>query len=212
MTAAPLNSHILQLNNLFFERNNSFLFEKINCSLQSGEALQVRGANGSGKSTLLRMVAGYIPAEPNTLLWNQLCFSKLENFQQQVHYIGHQNALRAGLTVFENLKLYCALSGTNNFSRIQPACERVGLSPYTQTFAGLLSAGQRRRLALARLLLHVQPVWILDEPTTALDLAGIALLNELLQNHLHQGGIAIVATHQDLTGQTKTLELGGQNA
>jgi heme exporter protein A len=204
----------LQLNQLSFERNNQFLFQNIHCQLSQGDLLQVRGANGSGKSTLLRILAGYIEVENNSVLWNNQCIAvNRHDYQQQLHYLGHQNGIKPALTVAENLQLSTALSRKNNSSPIEAAVKKTGLAQLLETPARNLSAGLLRRLALTRLLLNPQKLWILDEPATALDQAGQALLLHLLREHQSLGGITILATHQDLNwgSEMKTINLGEQD-
>ena len=199
------------IDDLAFERNNRFLFSNINCSLQAGELLQIRGANGSGKSTLLRILAGYIEPQTGKILWQgQSITEQRDTYQQQLHYVGHQNGVKPNLTVYENLQLNCALIGIPAApAHLYKIIERIGLINATQT--SQLSAGQTRRLALARLLLQPAPLWILDEPTTALDSQAQEFLLTILNEHLKNNGIAIVATHQDLSLTAKIITLRGQN-
>jgi heme exporter protein A len=202
----------LILNNLAFERNHQLLFQPVNCTLNAGDSLQVRGTNGSGKSTLLRILAGYIETEIGSVTWQGQSILQAENYSQTLCYLGHQNGIRPYLTTYENLKLYCALSAQKSESSLLiSALRQVGLAHAIETQAVFLSAGQKRRLALARLLVNPKPLWILDEPTTALDADGVSLLNELLVSHLNQNGIAIVATHQEFltTDKTQILYLDG---
>jgi len=200
--------HILDIRQLAFERNNHFLFENINRTVRAGELLQVSGTNGSGKSTFLRMLAGLIPAEKNSVLWGERCIqSQRGQFQQQLHYLGHQNGLRDTLTVTENLQAYAALQG-KTVTEYQITIKRMGLESSTHKLTSQLSAGQRRRASLARLLLIEQPLWILDEPATALDSHGQELFADMLQQHLAAGGLAIVAAHYELKGCAQTLQLG----
>lgn len=211
MTAA---NNSLELNQLSFERNYQFLFQDLKLCLIAGDLLQIRGANGSGKSTLLRLLAGYIQTENNTVRWNNQCIARLGNeYQQQLHYLGHQNGVKLALTVAENLRLCIALNKQHNFSLVQSAAKKSGLSHLLQTPARHLSAGLLRRLALTRLLLNPLKLWILDEPATALDHKGQIWLSGLMREHQANGGIIIIATHQDLAGISKiqTLYLGKQN-
>lgn len=185
---------------LAFERNYRLLLNNINCVLQAGEVLQVRGANGCGKSTLLRILAGFIEIQTGTVLWNDKCINEYrESYQSDIQYIGHQNGVRPHLTVMENLKLYGALTNikisTQQVSQVLKALDLYHLS---DGIALHLSAGQQRRLALARLLLHPVPLWILDEPTTALDIAGQQLFINMLQQHLNKGGMAVLTAHHEL--------------
>lgn len=198
-----MGDHCFVIDNLAFERNNQFLFAQINCTLQAGEVLQIRGANGSGKSTLLRILAGLIEPTNGSIV------------TQPLHYLGHQNAVKQNLTVYENLKLYSALSGIKiQHLEINAIVKKIGLNHVTHRKACYLSAGQVRRLSLARLLLNPVPLWLLDEPTTALDTEGQQLLTDLLNQQAANGGMAIVATHQNLllTHPLKTIHLGEQYA
>jgi heme exporter protein A len=199
----------LDILDLSFERDNEFLFEKISQALAGGDCLQVTGANGSGKSTLLRLLAGFIPAETKTIFWNDACVTKNRaDYQRQIHYLGHQSGVRAHLTVNENLAANAALLGGNN-AAIGAVCEKTGLRRHLNKFAADLSAGLRQRLALARLLMVKKPLWILDEPMTALDKEGRDYLHALLTEHLDTGGIAVIATHHEFTTCVKNLKLDG---
>lgn len=205
----------LCIQHLAFERNDTLLFREINCELHAGEMLQIRGANGCGKSTLLRILAGFIRPEIGTILWQgKNIFQILDDYTQQLAYLGHQNGIKPYLTVYENLELNCALSGI----KIQPELLKTVLRTMKllhaqDTQAINLSAGQKRRLALSRLqLARKARLWILDEPTTALDSSGQNLLADILKRHLTQGGMAIVATHHELGVESRTLHLSGEAA
>lgn len=205
----------ITINNLAFERNNQILFEKINCSLSAGELLQLRGANGSGKSTLLRIIAGFIEPQHGDVLWDEKSiFIYRDHYQQHLNYIGHQNGIKLNLTVQENLQLYASLASiTVDKQAIKSAIKKMGLAHLIHTQTQHLSAGQLRRLSLAKLLLNRNSLWILDEPTTALDSEGQALLTELLDEHLGKKGCAIIATHHnlDLKHEMKMIWLGDQH-
>lgn len=190
----------LTIKQLGFERNYRFLFENMNCELRSGDLLQVRGNNGSGKSTLLRILAGFLEPHTGSILWqNEPIVTNLNHYQQHIQYIGHQHGIKKYLTVYENLLLNCALTNhTPRPNQLKNILDEIGLLHCENTSTLHLSAGQLRRLALSRLLLYPAPLWILDEPATALDAASQALLNHLLLQQLARGGLAIVATHQDL--------------
>jgi heme exporter protein A len=201
----------LDILNLSFERQHRFLFEKISENLAAGECLQITGANGSGKSTLLRLLAGFIPADAKTIFWNEKCIStQRPNYQPQLHYIGHHSGVRAHLTVKENLIANAALLGGEN-TALETACEKTGLTRHQQKLAADLSAGQRQRLALARLLMVKKPLWILDEPMTALDKEGREYIQTFITEHLDAGGIAVIATHHEFSSRVKKLALGGSN-
>lgn len=205
----------LTVHNLAFERNLKCLFHHIHFTLQRGESLQVVGTNGCGKSTLLRILAGLIEPQIGEILWeNQSIFENRDHYQQQIQYLGHQNGVKPNLTVYENLQLSCALNSIQaHHEKLQIAIHQIGLKSLSQTPANQLSAGQLRRLSLAKLLLNPVPLWILDEPTTALDSEGLQLLTGMLNQHLSHGGMLVVATHQklSLTENNKYLQLGEQN-
>ena len=197
---------------LTFEPNNRLLFDRLHGELNPHEILLVRGSNGCGKTTLLRMLAALIEPHTGSISWQSKCiFKNRDSFHQQLHYIGHQNAIKPSLTVYENLQLYSALAAIKfDSNHAIHVLKKAGLDHLRDALASHLSAGQLRRLSLARLLFNPQPVWILDEPMTALDLAGQQWLNELILEHLTLSGIAIVATHQQLplNHPVKTLWIG----
>ncbi len=177
-----------------------------NFSADSGEALVVTGHNGAGKTTLLRLIAGLLePAQGEIELSGGAADASLP---EQAHYLGHRDALKPALTVLENLQFWYAFLGGRD-APAASALEPVGLAGLAGLPAGYLSAGQRRRLSVARLLAAPRPVWLLDEPTAALDSAGQQRLLGLMQAHLAGGGIIVAATHGPLglTG-AKELRLG----
>ncbi len=179
------------------------VFADLSFALQPGALLAVTGPNGAGKSTLLRLVAGLLrPAAGSVVLEGAGDAGIGEN----VHYLGHLDALKAGLTVRQNLAFWRKLWGGGD---IDAALAAVGLEPLGDLHASVLSAGQKRRVALARLLVSRRVLWLLDEPATALDAAAEAGLGRLIADHLAGGGMAIAATHRDLPVQpAATLALG----
>ena len=181
-------------------RGEDLIFQDISFEIAGGEALVVKGPNGSGKSTLLRVLAGLLPAESGsaTLL---AAPHTVERIGEAAHYLGHRNAMKRELTVEENLAFWKAFLG--DFAggvgiAVDEAAEAVGLGGIVHLPFGYLSAGQQRRMAMAKLLVAWRPVWILDEPTAALDAAAEAMFAGLVTAHLARGGIAIAATHQPL--------------
>ncbi|MCD6038784.1 MAG: cytochrome c biosis protein CcmA [Gammaproteobacteria bacterium] len=201
----------LRIDQLQFERQDEIILQQINVALHASEILQIWGANGSGKSTLLRIIAGFIEPHAGSIQWrNQSIFCQLDTYQQQLRYLGHQNGVKPSLTVYENLCLYSALTASRINSRIlNQVLDHMNLQSLSQTPTRYLSAGQLRRLSLAKLLLNPAPLWILDEPLTALDSEGQDFFKAALLNHLSTEGIAIIATHHlDLTLSTQTLHLG----
>jgi heme exporter protein A len=176
-------------------RGGRDIFGGLNFSVSSGEALMVSGRNGAGKSSLLRMVAGLIRIADGRL--------DLEGghpdltIGEQAHYLGHQDALKPSLSVGENLEFWVGFLGPAIPSRAA-ALPAVGLDALADLPAGYLSAGQRRRLSLARLLTVKRPIWLLDEPASTLDAAGQRRLRDFMRSHLAAGGIIIAATHASL--------------
>lgn len=198
-----------------FERNDVALLQNINCALTPGQVLQIRGANGSGKSTLLRILAGYLEPQTGLVQWQQECiYTQAQDYQQQVHYLGHLSGIKQNLRVKENLELHLRLYGHNTTVSLEAAITRMGLHSLSESYAKQLSAGQLRRLALTRLILSHRDLWILDEPLTALDHDGQTLFHDLLQEHMTRGGMAIIATHHDLqlASVIQTLDLGSTHA
>jgi heme exporter protein A len=168
----------------------------------AGELLAVIGPNGAGKSTLLRLVAGLLRPAAGTVALDPA----EEDIAARIHYLGHLDALKPGLTVRQNLAFWQRLWGGGD---LEAALAAVGLEALGDLHASVLSAGQRRRVALARLLVAPRPVWLLDEPATALDAGAEAGLGRLIAGHLAGGGLVIAATHRDLpVTPTATLALG----
>ncbi|WP_313527499.1 heme ABC exporter ATP-binding protein CcmA [Shinella sp.] len=181
-------------------RGEDLIFQDIFFEIASGEALVVKGPNGSGKSTLLRVLAGLLPAEKGTAKLLAAA-QPVERLSEAAHYLGHRNAMKRELTVEENLAFWKAFLGDfagGTGTSVDEAAESVGLGGIVHLPFGYLSAGQQRRMAMAKLLVAWRPVWILDEPTAALDAAAEAMFAGLVTAHLARGGIAIAATHQPL--------------
>jgi len=168
-------------------RGERLVLRDISFHVPGGGALLLLGANGSGKSTLLRLLAGLKRPDAGQVTW---CGSE----EMTVAYLGHRDAIKPGLTVRENLRLPARIGG----GAVEPALDAFGLLPLADLPARLLSAGQARRLALARLPLSRAPVWLLDEPTLGLDTASVARLGTLLAAHRAGGGVVVTATHLPL--------------
>lgn len=191
---------MLNLEQVYFERQGVPLLQNLTYQINTGELLQIRGANGSGKSTLLRLLASYLEPQAGHIYWQQKSIQvQRDTYQQQVCFVGHQNGVKPQLTVQENVRFIAALWGRSlTHKALNDLLQRLQLHAVAHVLASRLSAGQLRRLALIRLLLSSATIWLLDEPTTALDTAGQTLLIQLLQQHLAEQGLVIVATHHDL--------------
>ncbi len=180
-------------------RGGRTVFSGVSFALGEGQALAVTGPNGAGKSTLLRLVAGLLaPAG------GKVAFDPAPE-DSAIHYLGHLDGLKTALTVRQNLEFWRVLwKGVE----VGPALARLGLESLADLHVGVLSAGQKRRVSLARLLVARRPLWLLDEPATALDAAAEATLGAVIGEHLAGGGMAIVATHRPLPIPAATLALG----
>ena len=196
----------LSASRLSVERGGRIVFSDLSFALESGQSLIVTGRNGAGKSTLLRALAGLLPLAAGNL---SLTPESDENLAERTHYIGHADALKGALSVVENLSFHAALldSGRPGMEP-GPALEAFGLGPISHLPAAYLSAGQRRRAALAKLLVARRPIWLLDEPTTALDAASQDLMARIMQAHVADGGVIIAATHAALNLPATELRLG----
>jgi heme exporter protein A len=174
--------------------------------LRAGEALLVLGRNGAGKSTLLRALAGLLPLRAGAINFSarqesavQACVDGETPLAEQAHYVGHADGLKAGLTALENLEFWARmLSGSGRALTPSQALQKVGLARIGDFPVGYLSAGQKRRVALARLFVAPRPVWLLDEPATALDVGSQQQLAEAMAAHRAGGGFIIAATHAPL--------------
>jgi heme exporter protein A len=187
-------------------RGGREVFASLDLQAASGEALAVVGRNGSGKTSLLRLIAGLLVPAGGTI---ELSGGDAElSLAEQCHYLGHRDALKPALSVAENLAFWADYLGGERFDGAD-SLATVGLDHATHLPAAFLSAGQRRRLSLARLLTIRRPVWLLDEPTTALDTAGQDMVCGLMQEHLGRGGIIIAATHMPLGIDSRELRIGG---
>jgi len=191
---------MLESKQLAAQRGTTTLFSGIDFKLAPGDALLVTGANGSGKTTLLRTSAGLSHAAQGTLSWRGVPVAPFDpDLRAAVTYIGHAAALKDELTAEENLASLASLhDGGAASDAIGAALALWSLERQRALPARALSMGQRRRIGLARLALVSRPLWILDEPAAALDTAGVALLCDMIGMHLARGGMAIIATHQDI--------------
>lgn len=182
------------------------LFENLGFTLEAGRALIVTGPNGTGKSSLLRLLAGLSAPDAGSIRLEGA--PEPEHFREQIHYLGHLDAHKAALSAAENLRFWRDLLGRPALT-IPDALDEVGLSGLGGLPVAVLSAGQKRRLALARLLVTDRPLWLLDEPTTALDAAAQARFAALARAHMEKGGLIVAATHAELDfGPSDSLDIG----
>jgi heme exporter protein A len=200
---------MLEARALICKRGDATLFSGLSFVLPAGHALLVRGANGSGKTSLLRILAGLATAHAGELVWQGVPLKPLHPvLRAQTVYLGHHAPLKDDLSVLENLDFALRLDGVAaDREQLLAGLGEVGLATRRMLPARQLSQGQRRRIGLARLKLNRRKLWLLDEPLTALDSAGIALFQERLDAHLAQGGLAVVTTHQDLGARPSHREL-----
>ncbi len=187
-------------------RGGREVFSGLDFEASSGEALAVTGPNGSGKTSLLRLIAGLLTIADGSI---GLEGGESElTLPEQAHYLGHRDALKSALSVMENLSFWRDFLGGEVFDA-GASLAAVGLDHAAHLPAAYLSAGQRRRLSIARLLVVRRPVWLLDEPTNALDTAGQSMFAALMGDHLSRGGLIIAATHMPLGIAARELRIGG---
>ncbi len=189
-----MTTPLLSLTNVACTRGGVTVLEGVGFSLKAGQALTLRGPNGSGKTTLLRTIAGLQP----------VASGEIETEPDSIAYAAHADGIKATLTVAENLEFWAGLFGTVS---IESALDAFELTPLRARRAQALSAGQKRRLGLSRLLVTGRPIWVLDEPTVSLDTAAVALFSKVIEAHLETGGAALMATHIDLGLEADMLDV-----
>ncbi len=191
---------MLEVSNLACSRGDHTLFTGLSFSLAAGELMQVRGENGSGKTSLLRTLCGFMHPVAGEIRWHERNVKELaEEYFSEMVYLGHHNAIKDELNALENLRISAGLAGCKvDDKEASAALRRMGLRKREHLPVKVLSQGQRRRVALSRLLIGSAPLWILDEPLTALDVGAVDLMQELIGEHLSKGGMAIFTTHQPL--------------
>jgi heme exporter protein A len=187
-------------------RGDRHVLAGVDLAVGSGEMLQVTGANGSGKTTLLRTLCGLMRQEDGRILWaGEDIRQDLPGFHLQLVYLGHEPPLKADLTARENLRYWVGVRRRVTAADIAAALNRVGAGAWHEQPVRTLSAGQKRRVALAGVILFSAPLWLLDEPATNLDSAGQALVGSLIDEHLAAGGIVVAAVHQALPVRSARL-------
>jgi heme exporter protein A len=191
---------MLEVSNLACARGDHQLFSGLSFSLEAGELMQVQGENGSGKTSLLRTLCGFMQPIAGEIRWRGQNIHELdESYYAEMVYLGHLNAIKDELNALENLHISAGLSGCAvDEQAALSALRRMGLRRREHLPVKVLSQGQRRRVALSRLLVGNAHLWILDEPLTALDVGAVGLMQELIGEHLSKGGMVIFTTHQPL--------------
>ena len=191
---------MLQVRDLECRRGDMSLFSAINFDLGAGQLMHVKGSNGSGKTSLMRIVCGLFEPAAGVVTWQGENIRKLrDEFNRELTYIGHLNGIKDELTAVENLRIYARFAGLNvDESGLREALHQMGLKGRAYLPSKVLSQGQKRRVALARLLLGGTALWILDEPFTALDVRAVNLLQTVMTKHVGAGGMVMFTTHQDV--------------
>ena len=202
----------LQARQLACERDDRLLFDGLDLEVGPGQIVRIEGPNGSGKTTLLKILSGQLGDYQGELYWDDLPMqSAREAFLANLLYLGHAPGIKAALTALENLRWHQALAGEAGDQQARMAAlAEIGLAGFEDVSCAQLSAGQQRRVALARLSLIPRPLWVLDEPFTAIDKDGVAALERRLLAHAARGGSVILTTHHDLAplGDIRRVRLG----
>jgi len=202
----------LEVKNLQCIRGDRELFTELSFTLKANQLMMLEGRNGSGKTTLLRALCGlYLPDQGEILWQNQSIKEQDEAYRCELLYLGHLNAIKPDLTVLENLRINTLLAGESvSEDELMSALDTIGLYAFEDFPTSQLSQGQKRRVALARLLVSKATLWILDEPFVALDIAAVELLQSIIAKHVDNGGMVILTTHQEVpltSGKIKRLLL-----
>lgn len=189
----------LSVNQLTCERGYRELFNDLNFELSPGEILHIKGENGAGKTSLLRILAGLaLPVSGDIHFEGYDCGKYRSEYNEHIAFMGHKSGIKLELTPVENIHSYCELGKACSEQQIMDVLEKVGLYGFEDMFCNQLSAGQKRRVAIAQTILSQAKLWILDEPFTSLDVVGIDYFLQVIQQHVEEGGMVLLTTHQDV--------------
>ena len=187
----------LTVKNLACWRNEQALFEGLNLSLSPENVLFLQGENGSGKTSLLRILCGFRLADEGEISWGNQSTSSLPEYFSNISYVGHKNGIKDELTVEENLNLMRSMATASDI-KTEEVLKQIGLFKRADVLTRLLSAGQKRKLALARLMMTNNSFWVLDEPFTSLDKASVGFFESLIKQHINKGGMLILTSHHEI--------------
>ncbi len=208
---------MLQVVDLQCTRGDRRLFSGLAFELAPGELMHLHGHNGSGKTTLMRALCGLVTPTKGEVLWRGRPIRRQrDEYHAELLYLGHKNAIKEDLTAVENLMAACRLAGADlPEAEAWRVLERMGLRGHEDLPSRVLSQGQQKRVALARLLVSRAPLWLLDEPFVGLDAAAVAFLQSVIRDHVADGGLVVLTTHQEVAltgGRVKRLQLGWKEA
>jgi len=187
----------LEVKNLACWRNDRNLFDDLNLSLSPGNVLFLQGENGSGKTSFLRILCGFRLPDEGEISWDNQRVSSFPEYYENISFVGHKNGIKDELTVEENLNLMRSMATASDI-KTEAVLKQIGLFKQADVLSRLLSAGQKRKLALARLMMTNNSFWVLDEPFTSLDKASVMFFESLIKKHIAKGGMLILTSHHDI--------------
>ena len=187
------------MSHLTCERGYRELFNDLSFQLSPGEILHIKGENGAGKTSLLRILAGLAQPVTGDIYFDGYdCRKYRSEYNEQLAFMGHKLGIKLELTPVENIRSYCELGTSHTQQQIYEVLKQVGLYGFEEMYCNQLSAGQKRRVAVAQVMLSQSPLWILDEPFTSLDVIGVGFFLQVIQQHVSQGGMLLLTTHQEV--------------
>jgi len=195
--APHFNMGKLEIRNLSCLRNERRLFSGLNLTLSAGSVVFLEGQNGSGKTSLLRILCGFRQQDEGELIWNERTISPDSDYFHNISYIGHFNGIKDELSVEENLNLMRSLAVASDIN-LEAVLRKIGLLKQADVITRQLSAGQKRKLSLARLMMTKNSLWVLDEPFTSLDKDSVQFFESLIKEHINKGGMLILTSHHDI--------------